>query len=122
MWRELDPEDVTHVGQGGQWNSLGEGAVLGKRVWDHQNKFILMMEATNVAMLEDFIPSGKSYELLMRMVTYFVGPTMSVDVVIVVGNNQEIQPRGIGHAMALGWTAVLGPVAHGMKVKVCHPV
>lgn len=115
-WRPLQKNQQTCLGQSGQWQRLGQGAVLGTRVWDQQSHFRLYLGPLDVDKLDIFLPSGKGFDRLMDLTKLYVGPTMSFSVQYTVKNPPSTE---LSKKSYLGWRSWLGAsLLSGDDVKV----
>lgn len=104
-WQPLQKDQQTRIGQKGQWQKLGQGAVLGTRVWDQQSHFRLYLGPLEVDQLDVFLPSGKGFERLKDLTQLYVGPTMSFSIRYSVKNPPSTALQDKGY---LGWRSWLG--------------
>jgi type VI secretion system protein ImpH len=104
-WRGLEKDQQTHIGQNGSWQRLGQGAVLGTRVWDQMGHFRLHLGPLDVEKLDIFLPFGKGYARLKDLAQLYVGPSMDFSVHYTV----KAPPSTIFKDKAyLGWRSWLG--------------
>jgi type VI secretion system protein ImpH len=106
-WHNLDPDQVTIIGRFGQNRTLGDGAVLGTRIWDQQTKFRLVIGPLTLSEFEAFLPIGPRFTPLLEITRFYVGPEMDfeINLVIKARDVQEIRLGATG--LRLGWTSWL---------------
>lgn len=115
-WIEIEPEDRTRIGQptpfggsgGGTNNRLGEGAVLGSRVWDRTAAFEVRLGPLALSELLDLLPVGRAYAVLLDLARFYVDDQYEVDVRLDCRAEEvpELRLGGAGDAR-LGWSARL---------------
>lgn len=105
QWRSLAKDQQTHIGRTGQWQKLGQGAVLGTRVWDQQTHFRLHLGPLNAEKLDIFLPSGKGFARLKDLTELYVGPGMDFSVHYSVQNPPSTTLQNKSY---LGWRSWLG--------------
>lgn len=107
-WMHLAEEDCTRLGERRQ--ALGEGAMLGGQLWDQQSTFRLRVGPLTRAQFKDFLPSGKGFVALIRMVQFYVGNALDFDVQLVL-RRQDVAHCVLGAAdpdqARLGWSTWL---------------
>jgi type VI secretion system protein ImpH len=115
-WTELSTNQMTRIGESGQWQILGQGAVLGTRVWSQESFMKLLIGPLSPKTLEVFLPIGPGYQKFQELVKLYVGPTISYRMNITVHNPP---PTHLGRKSYLGWRAWLGEnLAKGDAVKL----
>lgn len=105
VWRPLPSSQQTHIGRHGQWNKLGQGAVLGTRVWDNISHFRLHLGPLEVEQLDIFLPFGKGFERLKDLTKLYVGPAMDFSIRYAVKNPPSTE---VSTKSYLGWRSWLG--------------
>lgn len=86
---------------------LGNGAVLGSRVWDCQHKFRIRLGPLDLAQYESFLPGGSALPKLVAWVRQYLCFELEWDVRLVLKGEQVTQAR-LGIFGRLGWTTWLG--------------
>ncbi len=61
---------------------LGEQAVLGKRAWDQQGSLTLLLGPLDKERFKTFLPTGSCFPALRDLVRFYVGPTLSFEIVL----------------------------------------
>jgi type VI secretion system protein ImpH len=105
IWRPLPKSQQTHIGRKGQWNKLGQGAVLGTRVWDNISHFRLHLGPLEVDQLDIFLPFGQGFERLKDLAKLYVGPAMDFSIRYVVKDPPSTELTTKSY---LGWRSWLG--------------
>jgi type VI secretion system protein ImpH len=105
QWRSLAEDQQTRLGRTGQWQRLGQGAVLGTRVWDQMSHFRLHLGPLDVEKLDIFLPSGKGFERLKDLTQLYVGPSMDFSVRYVAKNPPSTALKDKAY---LGWRSWIG--------------
>jgi type VI secretion system protein ImpH len=90
--------------------ALGDGALLGRRVWDQQSKFRIQLGPLTYKRFLDFLPNAVGYAALGRLGNFYAGPELDFDVQLKV-KREEVPPTvlgGLGTAAShLGWNTWL---------------
>ena len=104
-WRPITGDQVTRIGKSGQWQGLGQGAALGKRAWDQENKFTLCFSPVSAEELDAFLPNGKKFPQLQGITQLYGGAHQDFSV-----RYKVISPPStfLGRKSYLGWRAWLG--------------
>lgn len=104
-WMKLQEEDRTRLGKDGA--TLGNGAVLGSRVWDCQHKFRIRLGPLDLAQYESFLPGGSAFPKLVAWVRQYLCFELEWDVQLVL-KREQIPKTQLGTFGRLGWTTWLG--------------
>jgi len=83
-WITLDPSDRSTLGAREPENRLGEGVMLGGRVWDEQGKFRLRLGPLSYRQFAAFQPDGTAFRPLAQMTRLFVGGELDFEVQLVL--------------------------------------
>lgn len=98
---------------GGQ--ALGQGTVLGRRIWNRQHKFRLRIGPLNFAQFQRLLPGGCSVQRLTDLVRHYVGDALAWDVNIVL-QKEQVPALRLGKRARLGRTTWLGKKPHRQDV------
>jgi len=113
-WLKLAPPERSYLRRAGA--SLGSGAVLGARVWDHQSKFRIHLGPLTLAQYESFLPAspsaaaGRPGALLRQLVDwirFYLCFELDWDVRLTL-ERAEVPRLKLGLGGQLGWTTWLG--------------
>ena len=115
-WLRLAPRDRSYLRRDGA--SLGAGAVLGARVWDHQCKFRIHLGPLTLAQYEGFLPAarrpgdavprgGSSLRKLVDWVRFYLCFELDWDVRLRL-DSREVPSLKLNGRGQLGWTTWLG--------------
>ena len=115
-WLRLAPRERSYLRRDGV--SLGAGAVLGSRVWDHQSKFRIHLGPLTLEQYEAFLPaappgrrsaheSGSLLKQLVDWVRFYLCFELDWDVRLTL-EQQEVPRVMLGRSGQLGWTTWLG--------------
>ncbi len=107
-WCDLESDQRTYIGRTGQNQYLGQGAVLGKRVWFPQNRFRLQIGPVDLKSFLDFLPIGRGYHPLCELARFFTHQEYEFDLRLKI-RAKEVPESRIGAMMGprLGWTSWL---------------
>jgi type VI secretion system protein ImpH len=104
-WMPLAETEQTRVG--GSNATLGQGAVLGKRVWDRQHKVRVCLGPLTLAQYEAFLPGGEAMSRLVAWVRNYLHFELEWDARLILRRDQVPATR-IGRHGRLGWSTWLG--------------
>jgi type VI secretion system protein ImpH len=104
-WMALDPRDRTALARDGA--TLGQGAVLGGRVWDAQHKFRIRIGSLTLQEYESFLPGGTRLAKLADWIAFYLSHELDWDVRLVLKRDQ-VPPLTLDRRRRLGWTTWLG--------------
>lgn len=105
-WMAL-PDDVrSRVGGGDGANRLGSTMVVGRRVWDCQNKFRIVIGPLGYDDYRRFMPGGDSLKRLLAWVRTYAGLALEWDVRLIL-KKEERPPLRLGGAARMGWSTWL---------------
>jgi type VI secretion system protein ImpH len=120
-WMKIPLDGQTRIGMDDRGNRLGTSAVLGKKVWDCQHKFRLVIGPVDYDDYERMLPGGASMTRLVDWVKSYAGTVLDWDVRLVL-KRPEVPPLQLG-ARRLGWTTYLasGPAARDARQLLINP-
>jgi type VI secretion system protein ImpH len=116
QWLQLEPPNMTRIGDETGNNRLGVNALAGDRVWDVQSKFRLRLGPLDLATFNAFLPEpsdrpGRNdFFLLTHLTRLYAGPDLDFDVRLVLRAEEVPRcrlPAGDDTGPALGWNAWL---------------
>jgi type VI secretion system protein ImpH len=103
-WMRLRPQERSRLGAGA---ALGQGAVLGARIWDYQHKFRIRLGPLRLDQYESFLPGGSALARLAAWVRLYAGMEFAWDARLVLARD-EVPALRLGQGGRLGWTSWLG--------------
>jgi type VI secretion system protein ImpH len=107
-WRTLEDGDTTRLGGRSHTSTLGEGAVLGTRVWDQSAAVRITLGPLTAAQYQDFLPTGRGLQPLRDLAAFYVGPTVDVEIQLVLRASETPAARlDAPTPPTLGWTSWL---------------
>lgn len=96
-WLNLDESSRSRLSSAGeprgQFNRLGRGLVLGKRVWDIQSKFRIQIGPIDVADLRRYLPGGSLMRPLCEAATAYTGSEIDFEIEIRVDTTTLVPTR-----------------------------
>lgn len=111
QWLTLNEEDRTSLGR--RSNILGQTAIAGSSIWDHQSKFRLQLGPMTLQQFQGFLPNGSAHKSLGSILRYMVGLEFDFDVQLILMRTQVpasiLTTRAMRRPM-LGWTSFLKTV------------
>jgi type VI secretion system protein ImpH len=105
-WASLPPEYHCRLGSSPAVASLGRTVVIGRRIWDCQQKFRIVLGPLSFDDFTRFLPTGRSYRALVDWVGNYVGQQLDFDVQPVL-RAPEVPGTSLGSQGQLGWTTWL---------------
>jgi len=105
QWRNLEPDTWTTIGFRGQNRGLGEGAILGTRVWDQQGRFEVRLGPMPLRTFLDLLPGGSGFEPLCQLTRFYTGPDLEFGFRLTL-KAAEVPESRLGQSW-LGWTSWL---------------
>ena len=121
-WLELESADQTALASESQPEGLhaqlGMGALLGKRVWDIESTFEVVLGPLRLGQLRAFLPGGHALKTLTDFLRFYAGPSYEIVLRLVLdaadvppcrlgGDVERQQTRSLQGDPLLGWTTWL---------------
>jgi type VI secretion system protein ImpH len=104
-WRQLEPSEWTRIGTRGRNQILGDGAVVGTRVWDQQGSFVIELGPLKQTQFLDFLPIGIAYKSLCELTRFYAGTEFEFAFRLALAA-ADIPETRLGQSR-LGWTSWL---------------
>lgn len=104
-WMRIPLDGQTRIGMVDRGNRLGTSAVLGRKVWDCQHKFRLVIGPLDYEDYQRMLPGGASMTRLLDWVRSYAGLVLDWDVRLIL--KQQQVPRLALGSRRLGWTTYL---------------
>ena len=94
----------------GKYNSqLGIDTVLGERVGDISGKFVLCIKDLSLSKFHDFLPSGKEFMPLCKVMEVILREQMAFDFELTLKTDEiPLLRLGEDKGAQLGWSSFLG--------------
>ncbi len=107
-WLRLEPDQYTRIEKKGMYNKLGESAVIGEFVWDHQAKFRVRVGSLSKNTFDAFLPIGSAFIALKNYVDWYKALGQNYDVQLVL-RKEEVPGCRLGDkgSTRLGWSTWL---------------
>ncbi|MBT4880645.1 MAG: type VI secretion system baseplate subunit TssG [Alphaproteobacteria bacterium] len=106
VWIKVPKSQYTRIGTSGQFQKLGQNAVLGKRFWDQQTHFTVKIGPLPFKKFVTFLKGGVAYQQSNDLVNLFIGQEKTFDYNLVV-QAEEVPETRLGQDSLLGWTTWL---------------
>lgn len=104
-WMTLPADGLCLLGSGARAERLGVGTVIGKRVWNAQHRFRLVIGPVDMARARDLMPDGPGMVRIRDWVRNYAGLAFDWDVNLVIEKESVLRLR-MGEAR-LGWSSWL---------------
>jgi type VI secretion system protein ImpH len=105
-WMALPDEVQSRIGWSGDGNRLGSSMVLGRKVWDCQNRFRIVVGPVGYDDYRRFMPGGDSLKRLLAWVRTYCGLALDWEVRLIL-KKEERPPLRLGGATRIGWSTWL---------------
>ena len=102
---------------GGLNGRLGEDTVIGESVFDCNGKFVICIRDLTRERFNDFLPVGKEYQPLCKLVEFILREQMAFDLELSM-TDEETPALQLGQQVALGWTSFLGEDLQDKRVLI----
>lgn len=91
-WQQLPASDVSVFDASDSYSEqLGVGAVVGDAIWDQQSRIRVTLGPMKEREYLEFLPTGKAWEALRAVTTFFCGMDIEVEVQLVLDRNDVPQ-------------------------------
>ncbi|MEQ1636216.1 MAG: type VI secretion system baseplate subunit TssG [Methylococcales bacterium] len=106
-WLDIQPNDLTRLGENPRTGELGISAILGSKVWACQHKFRIRFGPLNIDEYLSLLPNGHRLEQLIAIIRNYIGDELSWDVNLVL-KKEQVPKAQLGEQTRLGWTSWMG--------------
>ena len=111
QWFKLPKEEQTRLGSDRRY-TLGDGLMLGSKIYDVQTKFRITIGPLTLKEFESFFKKGFNSKRLIEWVRFYVGEEYDWDVQLILAK-PEIPKLVLGDHNKLGLTTWLGSIDKG---------
>lgn len=107
-WDVIEEDDVTRIGEWGQNQVLGRGAVLGRRLWADDAGFEVQLGPLTFDQFLAFLPNGRAHRALVAAVQFYVREELGFAFRLTLTAGEVPSLRlGVAEGAFLGWTSWL---------------
>jgi type VI secretion system protein ImpH len=107
-WVRLDDDQWTAIGGSGRNQALGQGALLGQRIYDVQGRLEIQLGPLDLRDYLDFLPIGHGFRSLSSLARFYLQQTLDFDLRLRLKAPQVPAFRlGGADGGRLGWTTFL---------------
>jgi type VI secretion system protein ImpH len=103
-WLDLPDDDLTRLGESETTGLLGQTVIAGRRIWDCQHKFRIVIGPLDLTDYRRLLPGGASLARLVAMVRNYIDDGLIWDVQLILKKQQVPRLRLNGNGQ-LGWTS-----------------
>lgn len=120
-WVEIPNDQRSCCGLGNM--TLGSDIVIGERVADLGNKFVLHIGGLTLARFRDFLPDGIEHAPLRTLVDFVLREPLAYDLELELMAS-EVNPMRLGEANScqLGWTTFVNPGEAPCRRQITIPM
>ncbi|EYF02869.1 type VI secretion system baseplate subunit TssG [Chondromyces apiculatus] len=116
-WHPIEPSDQTRIGPRGTNRRLGREAILGRRAWDQEAAFELVVGPLPLVQYLRLLPAGDMLGPLCTLTRFYAGEMLSFTVLLRLRAEEAPAARlGRRHGALLGYTAWLGGSRKGRPI------
>lgn len=105
-WMSLPADGVCRLSSGPDAERLGASTVLGKKVWNAQHKFRLLIGPLDMEQVRRLLPGQGSMQRLTAWVRQYAGLALDWDVNLIV-RKEHLPGTRFGQDTRLGWSSWL---------------
>ncbi|CDG85977.1 type VI secretion system baseplate subunit TssG [Janthinobacterium agaricidamnosum] len=109
-WMRLPPDGLCRLRSGPQAQVLGQGTLLGTKVWNRQHKFRIVFGPLTLEQAHQMLPGGANMQRLIDWVRNYCGLALDWDVRLVM-QREQVPGLRLGRASRLGWTSWVSSAA-----------
>jgi type VI secretion system protein ImpH len=106
-WHTVPADDQCSLDTGKEFSEqLGLGAIAGDEIWDHQSRARVRMGPMPMEKYLDFLPTGRAFEPLKKLVRFFSGNELEFEVQLIL-KREDVPYCEMGREGGisfLGWT------------------
>jgi type VI secretion system protein ImpH len=121
-WDAIEEDDVTKIGALGQNQVLGQGAILGRRLWSDDAGFEVQLGPLTFDQFLSFLPNGRAFRVLVAAVQFYVREELGFAFrLTLVAAEVPALRLGAAEGAFLGWTSWLSrrrSVANDSQVRL----
>ncbi|MBF9003342.1 type VI secretion system baseplate subunit TssG [Vibrio nitrifigilis] len=117
--RKVNIEREQQMALGMQNAQLGVDSIIGETVMDCNGKFTIQISELTRERFADFLPSGKEYQPLCKLVEVILREQMAYDLELSMAEDEApAMQLNSKRGVALGWTTFLGEEAQDQHVLI----
>jgi len=105
-WMTIPEDELCYLRSGYDAETLGITTVLGRKIWNCQHKFRIVIGPLDLVDFERMLPGGDRLERLKTWVSNYLGLTYVWDLKLIL-KKDAIKPLSLGKRAKLGWTSYL---------------
>lgn len=120
-WLPLDEDQTTVLGRAGQNRELGNGTLLGRRVWDQAAGVSVTVGPLPRSRLARFLPGAVDWSRLCILLAFALDRVFAIELVLLPAADPANATRLGRGDHRLGWTAWLGSSPSPAPVRLGLP-
>ncbi|ANM28738.1 type VI secretion protein [Acidobacteria bacterium Mor1] len=103
QWVMLPEQSRWKLGHSPETGALGQSIAVGRRIWDCQQKFRIVVGPLDLESYRGLLPGGRELPQLVAVVRNYVGDELEWDVRLIL-RRDEVPGMRLGHRGRLGWS------------------
>ena len=106
-WEKIETSQVSRIGSKGQFNCLGQDAMLGERTWNATQKMMICIGPLTRGQFHSFLPKEKNnYQKFCELVQFYLGIQQKFEINLIV-RAPDVESTHLASHTYLGWTSWL---------------
>ncbi len=102
-WMNVEMDDRTRIGKQWDGNALGVSSYIGKKVWNRQGRFDVLMDQLSLQKFNEFLPANKKHAALTDLVKFYTNDQFKFCIRLSL-KAEEVPSVRLGKSI-LGWTS-----------------
>jgi type VI secretion system protein ImpH len=120
-WLAMAPHNTSSIGRTGRNNRLAHTVLLGRRQWNIEYFFDVIVRYPRSSQLAQLAPGQPLRQRLQFLVSTFVGKDYGFDIVIVTNRDVQQPARLACRNIRLGWSGTLGQMTGAQNAVIRIP-
>ena len=105
-WTAIPKDQQTFLGTSGQFQILGQGAIVGQKFWDQQKTIGLKILGMSLVQLKSLLKTTILFQQVCSIIHFYLGNRKDFHLELHL-QKEEVPPTLLGKGTQLGWTSFL---------------
>ena len=105
-WLPIAPDQVTRIGENGQFNVLGQGAMMGTKAWSTQTGLTIRIGPLDNSHFREFLKNGSAYPTLVTLARFYLPKEFKFNINLIM-KADDVCATKLNGKSELGWTSWL---------------